>query len=340
MLNFHDNFVISFAQIHMPTETIRVTVRFGEPLRRTVGHYRIEIPLVGPASVDDFIGHLAKTFLGFEASYSGQVMGRDFPYEVFVNRRHVPKDRHTRFALSDGDLIHIIIPIAGGASSPKTPPEIAAAIDQRSEGGAPGRGGRSVKAVLPRSFYVRSALQVAPDLLGCLVVREYEGRKLVGRIVEVEAYLGQEDAASHAYRGPTPRSQVMFGRAGIAYVYLIYGVHHCLNVVTGPEGEGQAVLIRALEPVIGVEIMRDHRGQQDLRNLTNGPGKLCQALGVDRGLSGHDLTAGSILWLESGRLSGQTIRTSPRVGVRGDDHALRASWRFFVAGNPFVSPTR
>ena len=322
----------------MTPETIRITVRFGEPLRRTVGHYRTEIPLVGPASVDDLIGHLAKTFVGFEASYSGQVMGWDFPYDVFVNRRHVPKDRHARFALSDGDFIHILIPIAGGASSPEPPPEIAAAIDQRPEGGAPGRDEPSV--ILPQSFYVRSALQVAPDLLGCLVVREWQGKKLVGRIVEVEAYLGQEDAASHAYRGPTPRSQVMFGRAGIAYVYLIYGVHHCLNVVTGPDGEGQAVLIRALEPVTGVGVMKKRREQQDLRNLSNGPGKLCQALGVDRGLNGHDLTAGSILWFESGQLSGQTICTSPRVGVRGDDHALRASWRFFLADNPFVSPTR
>ena len=324
----------------MTPETIRITVRFGEPLRRTVGHYRIEITLAGPANVDDLIGHLAKTFAGFEAGYSGQVMGRDFPYEVFVNRRHVPKDRHARFALSDGDLIHIIIPIAGGASSPKTPPEIAAAIDQRPGGGAPGKDEPSVKAVLPRSFYVRSALQVAPDLLGCLLVREWQGKRLVGRIVEVEAYLGQEDAASHASRGPTPRSQVMFGRAGIAYVYLIYGVHNCLNVVTGPDGEGQAVLIRALEPVQGVEILQEHRAQQDVRRLTNGPGKLCQALAIDRTFNEHDLTTGSLLWFESGQLSGQTICTGPRVGVRGDDHALRAPWRFFVADNLFVSPTR
>ncbi len=322
----------------MTPETIRVTVRFGEPLRKAVGHYRIEIPLPGPASVDDFISHLSRTFAGFEASYSGQVMGWDYPYEVFVNHRHVPKDQHGQFVLADGDMIHILIPIAGGASPPE-PPEIAAAIDQRPEGGAPSRTLSPMEYVLPKSFYARSALQVAPDLLGCLVVREWQGKKLVGRIVEVEAYLGQEDAASHAYRGPTPRSQVMFGPAGIAYVYLIYGVHHCLNVVTGENGDGQAVLIRALEPVAGVGVMQERRGQQNVRNLTNGPGKLCQALAVDRGLDGHDLAAGSTLWFESGQLPDEAICTSPRIGVRGDDYAVRVPWRFFLAGNAFVSPS-
>ena len=100
--------------------------------------------------------------------------------------------------------------------------------------------------------------------------------RLAGRIVETEAYLGQEDAASHAFRGPTPRSRVMFGPAGIAYVYLIYGVHHCLNVVTGEEGDGQAVLIRALEPLAGLDVMRQQRGKTDVRDLASGPGKLCR----------------------------------------------------------------
>ena len=171
------------------------------------------------------------------------------------------------------------------------------------------------------------------------MVREWQGKKLVGRIVEVEAYLGQEDAASHAYRGPTPRSQVMFGPAGIVYVYLIYGVHHCLNVVTGADGDGQAVLIRALEPVTGVGVMQERRGQQNVRNLASGPGKLCQALAIDKGFNEHDLTAGSTLWFESGQLPGQTICTSPRVGVRGDDYAVRVPWRFFLAGNAHVSPS-
>ena len=322
------------------TETIQVTVRFGEPLRKAVGRHRIAITLPGPASVHDLISYLATSYDGFQASYSGQVMGRDYPYEVFVKRRHVPKARYGQFALANGDVVHILIPIAGGASSPKMSPEIAAAIDKQPEGGAPGSIRPPIGTVLPKSFYARSALQVAPDLLGCLVVRAWRGKRLAGRIVEVEAYLGREDAASHAHRGPTPRSRVMFGPAGIAYVYLIYGVHHCLNVVTGAEGEGQAVLIRALEPVSGVEAMRAWRGQDAVRNLTNGPGKLCQALAIDKGLNAHDLTAGSTLWFESGRPPDEAICTSPRIGVRGDEQALRAAWRFFLAGSMFVSGTQ
>lgn len=320
----------------MTPETIRVTVRFGEPLRKAVGHYRIEVPLSAPASVDDFIMHLAETFAGFESSYSGQMMGRDYPYELFVNRQHVPKGEYGRVWLNDGNVIHIIIPIAGGASSPKLPPEVAATFDQQPEGGAPGKNRSSIENVLPRSFYARSALEVAPDLLGCLVVREWCGRRLVGRIVETEAYLGKEDAASHAYRGPTPRSQVMFGPAGIVYVYLIYGMHHCLNVVTGQDGDAQAVLIRALEPVAGLEVIQQRRGTEKVWNLCSGPGKLCQALDIDKHFNGHDLTAGSTLWLASGLLAEKAISTSPRVGVGGDDFALRAPWRFYLSDNAFV----
>ena len=192
---------------------------------------------------------------------------------------------------------------------------------------------------LPRSFYARSALQVAPDLLGCLLIRAWRGRQLIGRIVEVEAYLGYEDAASHASRGPTPRSGIMFGPPGVAYIYFIYGMYHCLNVVTGAENEGQAVLIRALEPVEGIETMRELRGQQDVRALCSGPGKLCQALAIDRSLNGHDLTTRSTLWLSPDRPPGETICRSPRVGVRGDDAALKAPWRFFLRDNPHLSPS-
>ena len=134
----------------MTPEMIRVTVRFGEPLRKAVGHYRIEIPSPGPATVDDFISHLSRTFAGFQTSYSGQVMGWDYPYEVFVNHRHVPKEKHGQFALADGDVTHIVIPIAGGASSPEPPPEMAAAIDLRPEGGAPSRVQPSDGVALPK----------------------------------------------------------------------------------------------------------------------------------------------------------------------------------------------
>ncbi len=192
---------------------------------------------------------------------------------------------------------------------------------------------------LPRAFYARSAVEVAPDLLGKVLVREIEGRRLTGRIVEVEAYLGSEDAASHAFRGPTPRNRSMFGPPGHAYVYLIYGMHHCLNIVTGPEGDGQAVLIRALEPLEGIEIMRARRGGVPDRRLTNGPGKLCQALGIDKRLDGHDLCLGETLWLEAGRPPAEPICAGPRVGVRGDDLALNRPWRFYLKGNLFLSPT-
>jgi len=191
--------------------------------------------------------------------------------------------------------------------------------------------------ILPRSFYARSALEVAPDLLGKTLVREADGQRLAGCIVEVEAYLGREDAASHAYRGPTPRSQVMFGPSGVAYVYFIYGMHHCLNVVTGDAGAGEAVLIRALQPLVGLSTMQDRRGQQDGRDLANGPGKLCQALGVDKAFDGHDLTLGISLWIEAPDKPVGEVSVSPRVGVRGDAQALAAPWRFYLRQNPHVS---
>ncbi len=191
--------------------------------------------------------------------------------------------------------------------------------------------------LLPRGFYARSALELAPALLGKRLVRALDGKLLVGRIVEVEAYLGGEDAASHAFRGLTPRNRSMFGPPGHAYVYLIYGVHHCLNIVSGPEGVAQAVLIRAIEPLAGVATMRAHRGGVADGNLSNGPGKLCQALGVDKSLDGHDLCAGAALWLEAAPPPPESICTSPRIGIRGDDETLNRHWRYFLQGNPFIS---
>ncbi len=190
---------------------------------------------------------------------------------------------------------------------------------------------------LPRDFYQQDAVTLAPLLLGQWLVREVQGLRLAGRIVEVEAYLGHEDAASHAYRGPTPRNRSMFGPPGHAYVYLIYGVHHCLNIVTGPEGDGQAVLIRALEPLEGIPFMQQRRGVTRLRDLTNGPGKLCQAMDIDKRLDGHDLCLGEVLWLEPGPPPTEPLCASPRIGVRGDELALQRPWRFFLQDNPFVS---
>jgi len=191
----------------------------------------------------------------------------------------------------------------------------------------------------PISFYARPSYVVAPELLGCLIVRQIDDEQVIGRIVETEAYLGQDDAASHAFKGLKPRNRVMFCRAGHAYVYLIYGIHHCLNVVTGHEGEGQAVLIRALEPIQGLAHMRSGRGDRAVRHLCNGPGKLCQAMAIDRVWDGHDLTIGQGLWICPGPVPVEEIRSSPRIGVGGDAQARQANWRYFLSGNPHISPS-
>ncbi len=191
---------------------------------------------------------------------------------------------------------------------------------------------------LPRAFFERDTVRVARELLGHYLVREYEGHILAGRIVETEAYVGLDDKASHASVGRTSRNAVMFGPAGYAYVYLIYGVHHCLNVVTEEEGYPAAVLIRALEPVEGVEIMRRLRGRRPDVELTNGPGKLCQALAIDLRFNGHDLCREEQLWIARGEsVPPEHIVSGPRVGVRGDRRALTVPWRFAVRNHPYVS---
>jgi DNA-3-methyladenine glycosylase len=191
---------------------------------------------------------------------------------------------------------------------------------------------------LARTFYARDTVQVARDLLGRRLVRRLEGERLSGRIVETEAYVGEADAASHASRGQTARNAVMFGPAGHAYVYFIYGMHYCFNVVTEQEGFGAAVLIRALEPLEGIDAMRRHRHGRDGVELTNGPAKLCYALAIDRDLNGADLVQGDALWIESGEpLPQEDVASGPRVGVRGDKRALTVPWRFWVKDHPYVS---
>ena len=160
---------------------------------------------------------------------------------------------------------------------------------------------------LPRSFYARAAHEVAPDLLGQVLVRIFpDGARASVRIVEVEAY-GPDDPASHAFRGETPRNTVMFGPPGHLYVYFTYGMHHCMNVVTG---EGSAVLLRAAEPLEGEEEMVVRRGRERPVDLCSGPGRLTQALAVDRRDDGLDLVAGQGLWLEaSSRAEAIALRT-------------------------------
>lgn len=169
---------------------------------------------------------------------------------------------------------------------------------------------------------------MARRLLGTRLVRILDGARLSGIISETEAYMGGDDSASHAFRGRTPRNQVMFGPPGYAYVYFVYGMHNMLNVVTGEEDIPWAVLIRAIEPQEGIDTIRTRRNGRN--GLCNGPGKLCQALGIDRQLNGWDLTRGQRLWIEAGHdVAEADIRTSPRVGI---DYALpehrNLHWRF------------
>ena len=200
----------------------------------------------------------------------------------------------------------------------------------------------------------------APLLLGCTLTRiitlNGEKHKLVARIVETEAY-DQDDPASHAFGGPSERNAAMFGPAGHLYVYVSYGMHHCCNVVCGPEGFGSGCLVRAVEPLEGVEVMRKlreagragkahtgHAGKEQaerarkhplkLRDLTNGPGKVCAALGIDKGLYGHDLTVEPLVLEFAPLLPGETIGRSPRVGISKN---IDAPKRFFIEGNEFVS---
>jgi DNA-3-methyladenine glycosylase len=156
--------------------------------------------------------------------------------------------------------------------------------------------------------------------------------------VEVEAYIGEEDKACHAAPGRTARNAVMYGPPGHAYVYFIYGMHHCFNVVTEREGFPAAVLVRALEPLEGLDAMRAHRGGRGGIALTNGPAKLCYALGIDRALNGVNLRTSVELWIEQDAAIDQgQVATGPRVGVHGDERALTVAWRFWLRTSQYIS---
>jgi DNA-3-methyladenine glycosylase len=193
--------------------------------------------------------------------------------------------------------------------------------------------------ILGRSFYSRKSTVVSRDLIGKkLIVRKSHSGSLSGIIVETEAYGGLKDPASHAFRGETKRNKAMFGEAGFTYVYFTYGFHHCLNLVCGRIGDAQAVLLRAIEPVDGLETMRERRGRSisDLE-LTNGPGKLCQALGIDLSLNEVDATkkTSPIYVLEGVQDSSKrTIASSVRIGI---SVAQERRWRFFDSRSPYVS---
>jgi DNA-3-methyladenine glycosylase len=182
--------------------------------------------------------------------------------------------------------------------------------------------------VLPRAYYRRDTLQVARDLLGKHLVRNSKKGLLSGRIVEVEAYVGPEDRASHASRGRTQRTEVMFGRAGIAYVYLIYGMYHCFNVVTEQEGYPAAILVRAVEA--------------DGHGLVDGPGRLCRHFGIDRTLNKWDLTLGDELWLEDRgeRAPLSQIIRAPRIGVDYAGAWAKKPWRFLLRSDGNSAPRK
>jgi DNA-3-methyladenine glycosylase len=192
---------------------------------------------------------------------------------------------------------------------------------------------------LGREFYARPAPAVARELLGAVLVRQLpSGETLKGRVVETEAYHGPDDSASHARAGEKGRAWVMFGPPGHAYVYLIYGMHNMLNVSTDEEGFPGAILVRAVEPIEGVETMLALRPGKPA-NLTNGPGKLCRAMMIDRSLNGEDVTTSQALWFErSEPLADDEVGLSPRIGIDyADPEHRERPWRFFQKGNRWVS---
>ncbi|MGH7195485.1 MAG: DNA-3-methyladenine glycosylase [Candidatus Saccharimonadales bacterium] len=187
-------------------------------------------------------------------------------------------------------------------------------------------------------FLNGAASAVAPRLLGCQLIRQINGQTVRGIIVESEAY-DQSDPASHSYRGQTPRTAPMFGPSGHAYVYFTYGMHYCLNVVVGAANYGAAVLIRALEPIEGLALMRLKRGSKITNdtNLCNGPAKLCQAFGIDKSLNGHDLNHAPLKLIIKPPLDQLIITTTTRIGIsRNQD----TPWRFFIKHNSYVSRPR
>jgi DNA-3-methyladenine glycosylase len=180
---------------------------------------------------------------------------------------------------------------------------------------------------LPRSFYDRDTIVVARELLGKYLVHASRGVKRVGKIVEVEAYLGPQDLAAHSAKGRTKRTEIMFGPPGHAYVYLIYGMYHCMNVVTEREGHASAVLLRAIEPVENIE------------GRTYGPGLLCRAMKIDRRLNAHDLLSENFFIAAPEETESFTIVKRPRIGVDYAKHWAKRHLRFYIKGNRFVSRT-
>lgn len=196
---------------------------------------------------------------------------------------------------------------------------------------------------LPRSFYARDTHIVARELLGKIVLRTIGGKKISGRITEVEAYVGEDDLACHASRGQTARTEIMYGEPGHAYIYLIYGMYHCFNIVTEQENFPAAVLVRALEPLHGLPTMQRRRPTaKKWEQLCNGPGKLTQALAITQKMNNEDLVQSNCLTvLDDGwHQPAHDIATSPRIGIAYAGTAIDYPWRYFIKDSPFVSNTK
>ncbi|MFO7447038.1 MAG: DNA-3-methyladenine glycosylase [Ignavibacteriaceae bacterium] len=193
---------------------------------------------------------------------------------------------------------------------------------------------------LLRKFYTRNLLTVAKELLGKILIKNEDGKLFSGKIVEVEAYDGAIDEAAHTYIGKTKRNAVMFGEGGYLYVYFTYGAHFCSNVVTGKEGSGTAVLIRAVEPLQGIDLMTENRfgrvlkNEKEKFNLTSGPGKVCSAFEINRQHYGEDLTGNKIYILDQPKVKKENIVTTTRIGITKSVDLL---WRFYIKDNPYVS---
>lgn len=194
--------------------------------------------------------------------------------------------------------------------------------------------------LLPENFYTRDVLTVAKDLLGKIFVKDDRDKKYSGIIVEVEAYSGATDEAAHTFNGKTKRNEVMFEEGGLLYVYFTYGVHFCSNVVTGKEGESNAVLLRGIQPINGIEFMAMNRfGKKNLSykekiNLANGPGKICQAFNIKREHNGSDLLGDNIFILDNKKVADSDIVTTTRIGIK---KSVDLPWRFYIKDNTFVS---
>lgn len=193
--------------------------------------------------------------------------------------------------------------------------------------------------MMNHAFFRQDTVELARKLLGCLLIHRTPDGAAGGMIVEAEAYVGAIDKACHAYRNRSGRTEIMYHDGGYAYVYLIYGMHYCFNAVTGPEGEGNAVLIRALEPVIGLDLMQQRRHTNTMQHLCSGPGKVCQALGITKNEYGLDLCAADspLRLIRYRYIPDAQIVSTPRINVAYAEEAAAWPWRFYVKDNLYVS---